>query len=138
MSNSLTPPGCHSCREVWKVFLTSEESGSLGHLQPSPMNDVISFYKMHPSIMMRRFQKTPEGTKSKPMRYSLSPLKRIMITIPLLNMIPSPQLRKVLPLVHKTCNTSLHVTFLLGRIPKPEKTTQAISVHRKGTFCLYI
>ena len=29
MNNSLTPPGWHSCRELWKVFLTSEESGCL-------------------------------------------------------------------------------------------------------------
>ena len=43
-----------------------------------------------------------------------------------------------LPLVHKTCNTLLHVTFLLGQIPKLEKTTQALSVHRKGNFCVYI
>ena len=28
MNNSLTPPGWHSCSELWKVFLTSEESGS--------------------------------------------------------------------------------------------------------------
>ena len=40
----------------------------------------------------------------------------------------------VLPLVHKTSNTLLHVTFL----PKTEKTTQALSVHRTGTFCIYI
>ena len=26
-----------------------------------------------------------------------------------------------LPLVRKTCNTLLHVTFLLGRIPKPHR-----------------
>ena len=53
-------------------------------------------YKLiHPSIMIRLFQKAPEVTKSRPMRYSLSPLKRFMITIPLLKMIPSPKLRKV-------------------------------------------
>ena len=46
--------------------------------------------------------------------------------------------KKLLPLVHKTCNTLRHVTFLLGQIPKLEKTTQALSVHRKGTFCIYI
>ena len=59
------------------------------------MKDNTSFYNMHPSIMMRPFQKAPEGTKSRPMRYSLSLLKRLMITIPLLKMIPSPQSRKI-------------------------------------------
>ena len=44
----------------------------------------------------------------------------------------------LLPLVYKTCKTLLHITFLLGQILKPEKTTQALSVHRKGTFCIYI
>ena len=28
---------------------------------------------------------------------------------------------KQLPLVLKTCDTLLHVTFLLGQIPRPEK-----------------
>ena len=37
----------------------------------------------------------PEGTKSRPMGYLLNPLKGLMITIHLLKMIPSPQLRKV-------------------------------------------
>ena len=30
---------------------------------------IIRFYKMHPSIMISPFQKAPEGTKSRPMRY---------------------------------------------------------------------
>ena len=60
------------------------------------MKHITSIYKIHPSIMIGLFQKAPEGTKSRPMRYSLSLLKRLMITIPLLKMIPSPQSRKIL------------------------------------------
>ena len=51
------------------------------------MKDITSFYKMHPSIMIRLLQKDPEGAKSRPMMYSLRPLKRLMITTPLLKMI---------------------------------------------------
>ena len=58
------------------------------------MKDTTSFYKMHPSTMIRPFQKAPEGAKSWPMRYSLSLLKRFMITIPLLKMIPQPTVKE--------------------------------------------
>ena len=37
----------------------------------------------------------------------------------------------LLPLVHKTCNTLLHVTFLPGRIPKPGK-------NHIGPFCIVL
>ena len=38
----------------------------------SSMKDIINFYKMHPSIMIRPFQKAPEGAKSRPMRFTES------------------------------------------------------------------
>ena len=59
------------------------------------MKDITSFYKMHPPLIIRSFQKAEEGAKSRPIRYSLSPLKRLMITVPLLKMISSKQLRKI-------------------------------------------
>ena len=40
-------------------------------------------------------------------------------------------LNLVLPLVHKTCNTLLHVTFLPGRIPKLGK-------NHTGPFCIVL
>ena len=44
----------------------------------------------------------------------------------------------LLPLLHNTHNTSFYTKNLPQQISKPEKTTQALSVYRKGTFHVYI
>ena len=100
------------------------------------MKDITSFYKMHPSIMIRPFQKAPEGTKSRPMRYSPSPLKRLMITIPLLKMIPSPQLRNVPYLRHfrYICPTSNPRTTYPGYLS--QKSSGRNSPLRTGSSSL--
>ena len=56
------------------------------------------YYKLLQDASFHHDKALSEGSRRcqiKAMRYSLSPLKRLMITIPLYKMIPSSQLRKV-------------------------------------------
>ena len=46
--------------------------------------------------------------------------------------------KKILPLVRNNSYTSLDIKNFPGRIRKPEKSTQALSVYRKGIFRVYI
>ena len=77
------------------------------------MKDISGLHKMHPFIMIRPFQNVPEGTKSRPIRYSLILLRGILITISLLKMILSPQLKKTsqLNLMRSICPISNPMTI---------------------------